>query len=613
MLANTILVLKRAALGLPLATRRAAEERLTKRVALAVFSSNALSSIAYATEEILLVLVLAGTAATAWSPALSLTIVMLVAILTASYCQIILAYPEGGGAYVVASGNLGIWPGLVAAAALLVDYVLTVAVSIAAGVAALTSAAPWLSSHREAVALLAITLMVMLNLRGAKISGRVLAPPTHVAIVLLLLLIVVGVAQALTGHPSGPAPQAPASAPAWAEGVTLFLLLRAFAAGCTAVTGMEVISNGVRAFRPPEQRNAVLTMVMMAVLLAVLFFGISALAYHFGIVPRKQETVVSQLARAIVGEGPLYYLVQGATMLLLILAANSSFVGFPHLASILGRDGYMPHQMASVGDRLVFSNGIIILGVLAGLLIVIFQGDTHALIPLYAVGVFLSFTLAQTGMARRWWVRRGPNWRSKYVVNGVGAIATGLATAVIAGTKFLHGAWIVLALIPGLIVWFRVVHRHYAAVHDQLSLRRDHRPAVPVAHTVLLPVSGVNRAILRALDYARQRGGEVHAVLVDVDREETSRIETEWAQWGCGVNLVVLPSPYRSVVGSLMSYIEDILEKHPEGWVTVVLAEVLPARWWQHVLHNQRALLLKAALLFHRRVVVIDVPFHLER
>jgi len=354
-------------------------------------------------------------------------------------------------------------------------------------------------------------------------------------------------------------------------------------------------------------------MAGMAAILGTMFLGISVLAYHFGILPREDETVVSQIARAIFGEGPLYYLVQVTTMLILILAANSAFAGFPRLASILARDSYMPHQMALLGDRLVFSNGVIILGLFSCALIVLFHGNTHALIPLYAVGVFLSFTLSQAGMVRRWMTKRGRHWRKKLVVNGMGAVATGLATLIIASTKFVHGAWIVVVLLPLLILWFRSIHAHYIAVAEQVALERDHRPPLPRRNTVVVPISGVNRAVIRAVDYARGRSADVRAVLVDVDPEETARIQIQWAQWGCGVDLVVLPSPYRSVVGSLLDYIEELLEKDHNGWVTVVIPEILPARWWQNILHNQRALILKAALLFKDRVILTDVPFHLER
>lgn len=402
MVAKSVAFLRHALVGVPLASKQAAEERLTKQVALAVFSSNNLSSVAYATEEILLVLMVLGTSAAFLSIPVSLAILVLVGILTLSYCQIIYEYPGGGGAYTVGKANLGELAGLTGAAALLIDYVLTVAVSVAAGMAALTSALPTLYAHREAMGVLVIAAMVLINLRGTRQAGSIFAVPTYAAITVLFLMVGAGCLKVWVGDV--PLPQrvpSPAAGPAL-TGVTLVVVLRAFAAGCTALTGMEVIANGVRVFKAPETRNATLTMIAMVCILGVLFLGISVLTYHFGIYPQKEETVVSQLARSIFGGGPEYYLVQAATLFLLVLAANSSFVGFPHLASALARDGYMPHQMETMGDRLVFSNGIVVLGLLAGLLIVLFEGETHALIHLYAVGVFLSFTLAQSGMVRRW-------------------------------------------------------------------------------------------------------------------------------------------------------------------------------------------------------------------
>jgi hypothetical protein len=354
-------------------------------------------------------------------------------------------------------------------------------------------------------------------------------------------------------------------------------------------------------------------MMGMAAILGTMFMGLSVMAYQLGIVPKEHETVVSQIARATLGEGVLYYLVQGSTMMILVLAANSAFNGFPRLASILARDGYMPHQMSGLGDRLVFSNGAIILGVFSCILIAIFGGDTHALIPLYAVGVFLSFTLSQSGMVKRWLTKRGRHWRTKLAINGFGALATAVATGIIASTKFMHGAWIVIALLPPLIIWFRSIRAHYKAVSEQVALSRDHRPPLPRSNTVIIPISGVNRAVIRAVDYARHRSSDVRAVLVDIDPRETARIEIQWAQWGCGVPLIVLPSPYRSILETLLDYVEQLLQKDQDGWITVVLPEILPARWWQNILHNQRALMLKAALLFKERVVLTDVPFHLHR
>lgn len=606
------MLFKRWFVGDPLKTAQAVHERLSKRLALAVFSSDALSSVAYATEEILLVLIPASVALAHFSIPISMMIVLLLAILAVSYSQIIFEYPEGGGAYIVSKSNLGEWPGLTAAASLMIDYILTVAVSVAAGIAAITSAIPALFPHRTVLGVLAIAIVLLINLRGVRESGKVFAVPTYMFIGALLLMLGFGAFQLISGR-LGPVTQVNVVTQAGVESVSLFLLLRAFSSGCAALTGVEVISNGVTAFRPPESRNAALTMVGMAAILATLFLGISIMAYYLGVIPKEDETVVSQIARATFGEGVLYYVVQGSTMLILILAANSAFAGFPRLASLLARDGFMPHQMAMMGDRLVFSNGIIILGASSGLLIVFFESDTHALIPLYAVGVFLSFTLSQAGMVRRWLIKRGPHWRKKLVINGIGATATAIATTIIASTKFSHGAWIVIVLIPLIIMMFRGIRSHYKAVTEQTALSRGHRPPIPRRNIVLIPIGGVNRAVIRAVDYARSRPGEIRAVLVDTDPEETAKLEMQWAQWGCGVNLVVLPSPYRSILGSLLDYIEEILEKEPDSWITVVLPEILPARWWQNILHNQRALMLKAALLFKDRVILTDVPFHLTR
>lgn len=603
------MLLKRWLVGDPLKTAQAGDERLSKILALAIFSSNAISSVAYATEEILLVLILAGTAAIAWSIPVSFAILFLVVVLTISYRQIIYEYPEGGGAYIVARNNLGKLPALIAAAALMIDYVLTVAVSVAAGIAALTSALPSLFAHREALGLLASVFIIIMNLRGVRESGKFFAVPTYFAIGALGVMVVIGSVQALFGQGTSAQPE---SQPAIEE-LTLFLILRAFAAGCSAVTGMEVISNGVKAFRRPESKNAATTMIHMSLILAALFLGISFMADHYGILPKTDETVISQLARLTFGTGAAYYALQIGTMLLLVLAANSAFAGFPHLSSILARDGYMPHQMATFGDRLVFSNGIFILGFFACFLLILFHGDTHALIPLYAVGVFISFTFSQAGMVRRWLTKRGPHWRKKLIVNGVGAVTTGIATIIIASTKFTHGAWIVFVLIILLVWMFRSIHSHYKAVSEQITLTRDHRPPLPRRNIVIIPISGVNQAVIRAVDYARSRAGEVRAVLVDVDTESTARIQIQWAQWGCGVQLIVVPCPYRSVLRSLLDHVEDLLKNNQDYWVTVVIPEIIPARWWQNILHNQRALLLKAALLFKDRVILTDVPFHLTR
>ena len=603
------MLLKRWLVGDPLKSTQAAHQRLSKTIALAIFSSNAISSVAYATEEILLVLILAGTAAVAWSIPISLAILFLIVVLTISYRQIIYEYPEGGGAYVVARHNFGEQPALIGAAALMIDYVLTVAVSVAAGIAALTSAVPSLFEYRVAIGLAAIIFIVVINLRGVRESGTFFAFPTYFAIGALGVMVGIGSIQAFFGQSASVPPGHQTAV----EDLTLFLILRTFAAGCTAVTGMEVVSNSVKAFRRPESQNASVTMIWMSLILASLFMGITFLAYHGGIQPKTDETVISQLARLTFGTGALYYALQIGTMLLLVLAANSAFAAFPQLASILARDGYMPRQMATFGDRLVFSNGIIVLGIIACFLLILFHGDTHALIPLYAIGVFISFTLAQSGMVRQWLTKKGPHWRAKLIVNGVGAVTTGIAFIIIATTKFTHGAWIVFVLIFILVLMFRSIRSHYKAVTEQIALTRDHRPPLPRRNVVVIPINGVNQAVIRAVDYARSRPGEIQAVMVDVDAESTARIQIQWAQWGCGVRLSVLPCPYRSVLSSFLDYVEELLKKEPDTWVTVVIPEILPAHWWQGILHNQRALLLKTALLFKERVILTDVPFHLKR
>jgi amino acid transporter len=600
--------LKRWLLGRPLATAQVSHERVGKAVGLAVFASDPLSSVAYATEEILLVLVLAGTAAFHYSIPISVVIVGLLAILTASYRQVIFAYPSAGGAYVVSKTNLGVLPGLVAAAALLIDYVLTVAVSVAAGVAAITSVVPELHEHRVALGLLAIAILSWANLRGVREAGRMFAAPTYLFVGSLGLVLLVGFGRLLSGErPESAAVQV---APV-VEGVTLFLLLRAFSSGCTALTGVEAISNGAPAFRQPAAQNAAATMVWMAAMNGTLFFGLTALAHLYGVVPRGEETLISQIARASLGGGPLYYLVQVATMMILILAANTSFNGLPRLASLMAQDSFLPHQMRNLGDRLVFSNGVLLLGLFAAFLLVIFRGETHALIPLYAVGVFLSFTLSQAGMVRHWQDRKGRGWRKRFVINLTGAVATGVATLVLAVTKFTHGAWIVIILIPLLILMFRKIHWHYKMADWQLSLDMYDRPKNPPPNIVVMPIGSVNRAVVIALDYVRQRAQDIRAVHVDVDHEETVKVKGDWEKWGAGIPLVILPSPYRSFIQPLLDYIEKVRQENPGGWVTVVLGEVLPARWWENLLHNQRALLIKAAVLFKFRVIVTDVPYHL--
>jgi amino acid transporter len=604
-------LLKRWFVGPPMPLAQARHERLSKPLALAVFASDPLSSVAYATEAILLVLILAGSAALSYSMPIALGIATLLAVVVISYRQTVAAYPQGGGAYLVAKDNLGVLPALVAAAALLVDYVLTVAVSVVAGIAALTSAVPGLHAYRVVLSILAVVGIALGNLRGVRESGRLFAAPTYFFVVSILGMVGYG----LVGTFFDWLPEAPYEPhPPGLEGLGLFLLLRSYAAGCTALTGVEAVSNGVQALRPPEGRNAQTVMTALGVISITMFLGITYLAFDFGIIPGGEETVVSKIARRVFGAGVLYYAVQTATLLILVLAANTSYADFPRLSSILARDRFVPRQFANQGDRLVFSNGILVLSGFAVVLIVVFAGDTQALLPLYAVGVFMSFTLSQTGMVRRWLRLREAGWQWRVWLNGIGAVVTGVVLVTLAVTKFVEGAWIVVLVIPILAAIFVVMHRHYEEVASELSLD-GMKPPPEFQHTVLVLVGDVHRGVVRAVQYARTLAPEaaVRAVLVETDPARTARVEEKWAKWGFGVPLVVLTSPYRSLLRPLLDYIDQIHARGDDQMVTIVLPEFLPRRWWQHVLHNQTALLVKGALLFRPNTVVADVPYLLRR
>ena len=547
-------------------------------------------------------------AALSYGLPLAFAVATLLLIVSISYRQTIYAYPSGGGAYIVAKDNLGIGPGLVAGASLLVDYVLTVAVSVAAGVAAITSAFPRLFEHRVAIGILCVTLITLANLRGIRESGALFAPPTYFFIASIAALLLTGFFRTqILGLPPAPPPAIEAVEP-----ITIFLLLRAFSSGCTALTGVEAISNAIPAFREPESRNASITLGWMAAILGSLFLGITVLAHRLNVVPVPEETVLSQLARSVFGSGILYYAVQVATALILVLAANTSFADFPRLASFLARDGFLPRQLANRGDRLVFSNGIIALGLVASLLIVIFQGSTHAIIPLYAVGVFLSFTLSQLGMVRHWYATPERGWQLKMLINLTGGLTTGVVMLVIAGTKFAHGAWAVVILIPLMCIAFQGVKKHYTTVAKELSLE-GFRPKAPTGHSVVVLISGVHRGVLEALQYARAISPNVTAVSVEIDADAMERIRERWRQFGMGIPLTVLKSNYRSVVKPLLDYLDDFREKNPNQVVTVILPEFIASRWWHHLLHNQTAFLIKGALLFRPGVIVTSVPHHLPR
>ena len=604
-------IIKRALIGRQIPSRMAHRERLSNVTGLAVLSSDPLSSVAYATEEILRVLVLAGAGALWLTTPIGLVIAALLIIVAFSYRQTIHAYPGGGGAYIVARENIGETAGLVAGASLLVDYVLTVAVSVAAGVAAITSAFPAWRDHRLALCLAAVGILAVGNLRGIRESGRIFAVPTYFFLGVIYSMLLAGLYRMLSGTVA--AASAPAEAAAPVTGLTTFLVLRAFANGCTAMAGVEAISNGVPAFRPPEERNAARTLVVMAGLCVSLFLGTTLLAHAYHVLPNEHETVVSQLARAVFGgRGAWYYAVQAGTMLILVLAANTAYADFPRLASIMARDRFLPRQFMNQGDRLAFSNGILVLSLLAAVLIFVFDGDTHSLLPLYMIGVFVSFTLSQGGMFLKWKTEREAGWRAHAFVNGLGAVATGIVLVIVAVTKFTEGAWLIVAVTPLLVLHFRSVRRHYQKVAAQLSLK-NHAPERELHNTVILPISGVHKAVVKALRYARTLSTDVRAVYIESEPQATEQIQREWETWGEGVPLVVLRSPYRSLLRPLLEYVDEADAARPDNFVTVVLPEFVPRRWWHHLLHNQRALLIKGALLFKPNTVVTSVPFHLER
>ena len=606
---------KRALVGRPLASDRLEHERLSKTTGLAVLSSDAISSVAYATDQILISLsVLGASVAIGFVVPISATIVALLVLVGVSYQQTIRAYPGGGGSYTVAKENLGTGSGLVAAASLLTDYVLTVSVSVAGGVAAITSAYPALAGHRVALGIACVLILMVGNLRGVRESGIAFSVPTYVFIAMMMLLIGTGAWRAWTGHelaPVGPVSEGVAGLSPVTGGALLFLLLRGFAEGCVAMTGTEAISNGITAFRQPSQRNAAITLGIMVALLATFFLGASTLAHHYAVMPTEAETVLSQVGRRVLGHGALYFILQYATFALLVLAANTAFNDFPRLSSILAQDHFLPNQMAARGDRLAFSNGIVILAVTSALLLWAFGGQTNALIPLYAVGVFICFTLSQAGMVRFWRRTRQNGWRWRATLNGVGALATGIVALVQVVTKFSGGAWIVVLVIPVLVVMLRGIHRHYRRYWEDTRFD-GHSPILPLRHEVVVPVNRISKATAAALVYASTISDDVVAVAVEVDAAAAAELKARWAEWDIGIPLVVLTSPYRSVLRPLVDYVERRQRGSLGDLVTVVVPEVVPRRWWEHLLHNKTALYIRGAFLFKHNVVVTSVPYQLE-
>lgn len=606
----SLIRLKRFLVGEPLTSQMAAHERIPKWKALAVLSSDALSSVAYATEEILIPLAAFSTMAVNWSIPIAFGIGILLVIVTVSYRQTIDAYPGGGGAYIVAKENLGTYAGLVAGASLLIDYVLTVSVSVASGVENIASAFPVLNDHKEILGVLIIFVIMLFNLRGVRESASVFAFPTYLFIFSFIGLIGMGVWKMAVGDFHPVASIAHQTYPI----VPLFLVMRAFSSGCAALTGVEAISNGIPVFRVPSQKNAKITMVWMSTILGTLFLSITFLCHLYGVVPKEGETAVSLLAHAIFQDGPFYYLLQGSTALILILAANTSYADFPRLSSLLAKDRFLPRQLASLGDRLVFSNGILGLSLAAMLLIVLFQGETHLLIPLYAVGVFLSFTLSQGGMVLHHLREREKGWYRSLFFNLIGALTTLCVLGVIAFTKFLLGAWMVVLLIPILVFVFTRINVHYLAVGKELSLVGQTPPErlQPIKHTVIVPISGIHRGVIDALRYAMSISNDVRACYVELDSAATERIQVEWKKWAREIPFVVLKSPYRSVITPLLEYLDDVEETTQGEMITVIIPEFVTSKWRHQILHNQTAFLIRTALLFRKGKVVTSVRYHLK-
>ena len=611
---------KRVLVGKPIPTAQAIHERLNKIQALAVLSSDALSSVAYATEQILLVLAAAVTVPLGLSLPISIAIGLLLIIVAVSYRQTIFAYPKGGGSYIVAKDNLGTTPGLIAAASLMIDYVLTVAVSVSSGVAAITSAFPALQEFTVIICLAFVAFITVSNLRGIRESGVIFTAPTYLFIFSLVVLLLLGFLKVLFGWDfGGKVTFSSDAAIKPIESLSIFLVLRAFASGCTALTGVEAISDGVPAFKAPESKNAATTLTWMAGILVTTFLGITFLANYFNIKPEDStvkgyETVISQLTHQIVGDSWFYYIVQATTALILVLAANTSFSDFPRLSWFLARDKFLPHLFSHRGDRLAFSTGIVALAILASILIVIFGGNTDRLIPLYSVGVFNSFTLSQAGMVMHWWRLRTPGWGRRMALNGMGAVATALVLVITASTKFLEGAWLVVLLIPLIYLMFRSINKHYVRFSDQLDAETGNREPLNMRHhAMIVPVNGLNQVSERTLAYARALSDQVTAIFVSDDVDAIKGLREQWSKDVPDVPLVTIETPFRNIIGPLLTYIDDIHKRLPDEVLTVIVPESVVAKWWHRLLHNQTAFRLRAALFLRPGIVITTVPYHLMK
>ncbi|MDQ0202029.1 APC family permease [Neobacillus ginsengisoli] len=604
--------IKRLLIGRPLKSTALGEQKLNILKALAILSSDALSSVAYGTEQILIVLATIGAVAFWYSIPIAVGVLFLLAALILSYRQIIFSYPHGGGAYVVSKENLGVNPGLIAGGSLLVDYILTVAVSVSAGTDAITSAFPALHPHTVFIACILVVLITLLNLRGLTESATILAYPVYLFVLAILVLVGVGIFKIATGHTSASIHHAPIGAPV--SGITLFLLLRAFASGCSALTGVEAISNAIPNFKDPAPNNASKTLILMGSLLALLFSGITFLAYYYGIAPKASETVVSQIARETFGRNYLYFFVQGTTALILVLAANTGYSAFPQLAFNLAKDKYMPRMFTIRGDRLGYSNGIVSLGVASILLIITFHGKTEHLIPLYAVGVFIPFTLSQTGMIIKWLREKPAGWIAKLSANFIGALITLTVLLIFFITKFSQ-VWFVFVFLPLIVIFFHRINTHYEAVGEQLRVDPEH-PAIPIeGNVIIVPVAGITRVVENSINYAKSLTDQIFAVYISFDREDEKRFEEKWQKWQPDVRLVTLQSHYRSVLVPLSKFIDTIEHKASENnyRVTVLIPQFITKKSWHNILHNQSSFLIRAYLIFKKRVIISTLPYHFKK
>lgn len=602
--------LKRFLIGRPMKSHELAEEKLSKLKALAVLSSDALSSVAYGTEQILLVLITLGSAALWYSIPISIAVLGLLTILVLSYRQTIYAYPSGGGAYIVAKDNLGISTGLVAGGSLLVDYILTVAVSSSAGTDAITSAIPVLHNHRVAIAILMILTLTLLNLRGITESASILMVPVYLFVVAVFILIIGGGYQWATGH----AHQATSSPyGAAVPGITLFILLKAFSSGCSALTGVEAVSNAIPNFKAPAERNAAKTLMMMGLILGTMFIGISLLAYAYGIAPKAEETVVSQIASATFGRGIVYYFIQTVTAAILFLAANTAFAAFPLLAFMLAKDRFMPNMFMVRGDRLGFSNGIIVLAILSAILIVISGGDTENLIPLYAIGVFVPFTLSQAGMMKRWITKKPAGWVVPFAINTIGMLTTLTISLIFLVTKFSQ-VWLIFIFLPTVIIIFKKINQHYRDLADELRIDIATEKPVAKGSVIVIPVAGITQVVRNSISYAQSLTDDVVAVYVGFDDESIKKMQRKWDEWNPGVRLIVLRSHYRSIVRPLMKFIDTVEWKTAAtDHVTVLVPQFITKRRWHNLLHNQTSLLLRAYLFARQDVKIATVPYRLKK